>query len=317
MEIDEIKRCAWPWAACTVLGPIGAAWARPQGPLAVARPAAVRVPASTGACGSAYEPSFRARARRRSGSRSRPGGMAERSAGAAPRPGGRVGSHAHAAPLRRVGVWPGQPRSRTWTGIWHACGMAAPCGASRIVGWRVGSIAWGGGGVGRCRSELGGLRRVVGIAGRRRGLRPSVRSPTPCVPRRPARRCPAVAPPASPAPAVPHPARRVRGGPKPVHLHATHGSSEAVYRGVAAAPTTLRNHTENEKLCHDSCCAWRSKSSQSGEATCAGRKHDRFKAFFNFIARSAGRAGPAAGRGVRQCEYRLSYTVKGFHTGYR
>lgn len=147
--------------------------------------------------------------------------MAERSAGAAPRPGGRVGSHAHAAPLRRVGVWPGQPRSRTWTGIWHACGMAAPCGASRIVGWRVGSIAWGGGGVGRCRSELGGLRRdcVVGIAGRRRGLRPSVRSPTPCVPRRPARRCPAVAPPASPAPAVPHPARRVRGGPKPVHLH--------------------------------------------------------------------------------------------------
>ena len=223
--------------------------------------------------------------------------MAERSAGAAPRPGGRVGSHAHAAPLRRVGVWPGQPRSRTWTGIWHACGMAAPCGASRIVGWRVGSIAWGGGGVGRCRSELGGLRRVVGISGRRRGLRPSVRSPTPCVPRRPARRCPAVAPPASPAPAVPHPARRVRGGPKPVHLHATHGSSEAVYRGVAAAPTTLRNHTENEKLCHDSCCAWRSKSSQSGEATCAGRKHDRFKAFFNFIARSAPRR---PGRGPRR-----------------
>ena len=33
MEIDEIKRCAWPWAACTVLGHRGA-WARP---LAVAR----------------------------------------------------------------------------------------------------------------------------------------------------------------------------------------------------------------------------------------------------------------------------------------
>lgn len=131
MEIDEIKRCAWPWAACTVLQGIGARGPGPWRWRAGGR-------ASTGACGSAYEPSFRARARRRSGSRSRPGGMAERSAGAAPRPGGRVGSHAHAAPLRRVGVWPGQPRSRTWTGIWHAC--AWPHRVAHRASW---AGAWG------------------------------------------------------------------------------------------------------------------------------------------------------------------------------
>jgi hypothetical protein len=216
MEIDEIKRCAWPWAACTVLGHRGGVGPAPRAPGGGA-PAAVRAP------GPAVPPTSPLSARAREG----------------------VRGHAHG---RAVWLSAPQGQRRGLEAVWAltrmplpcaawACGrdnrgrapgrasgmpVAAPCGASRIVGWRVGSIAWGGGGVGRCRSELGGLRRVVGIAGRRRGLRPSVRSPTPCVPRRPARRCPAVAPPASPAPAVPHPARRVRGGPKPVHLHELH-----------------------------------------------------------------------------------------------
>ena len=168
MEIDEIKRCAWPWAACTALGHRGGVGAGP-GPKGGPWRWRAGGRASTGACGSAYEPSFRARARRRSGSRSRPGGMAERSAGAAPRPGGRVGSHAHAAPLRRVGVWPGQPRSRTWTGIWHACGRTV---------WRIAhrGLARGVNCVGRGRRWPlpFGVGRVTSC---RRHSRPPARSP--------------------------------------------------------------------------------------------------------------------------------------------
>ena len=141
MEIDEIKRCAWPWAACTVLGHRGA-WAR-----LARRGGGLAVPPRTSP--------LSARARRRSGSRSRPGGMAERSAGAAPRPGGRVGSFTRMplpcavgrcgrdnrgrAPGRASGMpaaWPHRVAHRaSWAGAWGQLRGAGAALAVAVRSW--------------------------------------------------------------------------------------------------------------------------------------------------------------------------------------
>lgn len=215
MEIDEIKRCAWPWAACTVLGHRGA-WAR------LAR---------RGGRGLAVPPVRALFPRAREGVRGHAHGRAVWLSAPQGQRRGLEAVWALSRACRSPAPWAGVAGT---TAVAHLDGHLACLRHGRTV-WRIAhrGLARGVNCVGRGRRwplpfGVGRVTSCIGIAiaGRRRGLRPSVRSPTPCVPRRPARRCPAVAPPASPAPAVPHPARRVRGGPKPVH--ATRGSSEAV-----------------------------------------------------------------------------------------
>ena len=97
MEIDEIKRCAWPWAACTVLGHRGGVGPAPRAPGGGA-PAAVRAP------GPAVPPTSPLSARAREG----------------------VRGHAHG---RAVWLSAPQGQRRGLEAVWALTRMPLPCAA--------------------------------------------------------------------------------------------------------------------------------------------------------------------------------------------